>query len=137
MGKTVMGIKKENGKEPDGKEQRVAYLCDGEVEGCKKRMCYKSGGNCRHTKDINHAIHYEKKGKSFYERKPGYRRDELPTDEEVKNIVKFFYGMTEEQYKDIKETMRSKGKQYKRTIAVLTAINTAIGMMVLKIRNCE
>ena len=49
------------------------YLCDGEREKCKKRNCYKNGGNCRHTTDISHAMNFERRGKykngSFYEKR--------------------------------------------------------------------
>lgn len=45
------------------KEKRIWYLCDGEKEGCKKRYCYKNTKEnpCRHTKDINHAMNFNKK----------------------------------------------------------------------------
>lgn len=35
---------------------RTFYLCDGKVELCPKNECYKSGGECMHTTDKNHAI---------------------------------------------------------------------------------
>ena len=31
------------------------FLCDGKLEYCKKRECYKFGGKCRHTTNRNHA----------------------------------------------------------------------------------
>ena len=34
--------------------EKIFYLCDGERENCKKRNCYKNGGDCRHTTDISH-----------------------------------------------------------------------------------
>lgn len=37
------------------KEKRL-YLCDGTVEGCKKTMCYKNGGECHHTSDPGHSM---------------------------------------------------------------------------------
>ena len=33
-------------------QSRVFYLCDGERENCKRNMCYKNGGDCKHTKDF-------------------------------------------------------------------------------------
>lgn len=36
--------------------EKIFYLCDGERENCKKRNCYKNGGDCRHTTDISHGI---------------------------------------------------------------------------------
>lgn len=47
------------------KEPRVHYLCDGEKEDCRKRICYKTIGDrekaCKHTKDIRHAKNFHKK----------------------------------------------------------------------------
>lgn len=52
--------------------EKIFYLCDGERENCKKRNCYKNGGDCRHTTDISHAMNFERRGKckngSFYEK---------------------------------------------------------------------
>jgi len=31
------------------------YMCDGKVEGCKKRGCYKNGGPCFLTRDPSHG----------------------------------------------------------------------------------
>lgn len=55
-------------------KQVIFYLCDGEKEDCKKRSCYKNGGECEHTKDIKHARNFEKKRpeieqSSFWEKK--------------------------------------------------------------------
>lgn len=27
----------------------ILYLCDGNVDSCRKTACYKNGGECRHT----------------------------------------------------------------------------------------
>lgn len=44
-------------------EKKIFYLCDGEVESCPKRMCYKNlekvEGLCRHTSDIKHAVNFK------------------------------------------------------------------------------
>ena len=42
-------------------QSRVFYLCDGERENCKRNMCYKNGGDCKHTKDIRHAKNFSRK----------------------------------------------------------------------------
>ena len=51
---------------------KIFYLCDGKREKCKKTRCYKNGGECRHTTDINHALKFERKGSDkngdFYEK---------------------------------------------------------------------
>lgn len=41
-------------------EEKVFYLCDGEVENCKKTMCYKNNGPCNYTSDISHAKNFHK-----------------------------------------------------------------------------
>lgn len=42
------------------KQQKIWYLCDGNVPECKKHICYKRVGDfgCKHTSDINHAINF-------------------------------------------------------------------------------
>ncbi len=63
---------------------RIFYLCDGERENCKKRTCYKNGGNCRHTTDINHAVNFERRAKteigSYFEKEDISRNETSPTD---------------------------------------------------------
>lgn len=51
-------------------KEKVFYLCDGEVEKCNKRICYKNNGVCNHTSDIRHAKNFHKINAShpvFYE----------------------------------------------------------------------
>ena len=64
--------------------ERVFYLCDGERENCKKRKCYKNGGDCKRTTDINHAMNFERRGKykngSFYEKEDVSRNETSSTD---------------------------------------------------------
>ena len=51
-------------------ENKVTYLCDGEVESCKKSHCYKKiADGCRRTYDINHAINFEKMKSGYYREK--------------------------------------------------------------------
>lgn len=44
-------------------EKKIFYLCDGEVESCPKRRCYKNlekvEGLCRYTSDIKHAVNFK------------------------------------------------------------------------------
>lgn len=35
---------------------KVFYLCDGNVETCKRTHCYKEGGPCSHTQNDAHAL---------------------------------------------------------------------------------
>jgi hypothetical protein len=64
--------------------KRIFYLCDGERENCKKRNCYKNGGDCRHTTDISHAMNFERRGKykngSFYEKEDVSRNETSSID---------------------------------------------------------
>lgn len=39
--------------------KKILFLCDGNVPECKKTHCYKSGGECKCTSDIRHAINLE------------------------------------------------------------------------------
>lgn len=63
---------------------KVFYLCDGEKEDCKKRSCYKDGGECKHTSNINHALNFKRVGKSengsFYEKEDVSRNETSPKD---------------------------------------------------------
>lgn len=63
----------------------------------------------------------------------GYRLNECPTGAEVNSIVKFYYGLTSEQYKHILSILASDIKLCKKTIATLVAFNVAIVAMVIKI----
>lgn len=55
-------------------EKKIFYLCDGEIESCPKRMCYKNlkkeeiEAECRHTSDIKHAVNFKitQNGESNY-----------------------------------------------------------------------
>lgn len=50
-------------------EKKIFYLCDGEVEKCRRKSgCYKNGGGCMHTSDVEHAKNFEEVRKGgFYE----------------------------------------------------------------------
>lgn len=39
-------------------EKEIFYLCDGDKECCSSHGCFMNGGECRHTKDIRHAISF-------------------------------------------------------------------------------
>ena len=69
-----------------------------------------------------------------------YRSDELPTGKEVDNIVRFWYGITEEQYKDVVSILREdisllrdERKIGKKVIAALAATSAAIVGLLIKI----
>ncbi len=46
-----------------GEDKKIWYLCDGKKPDCKKTFCYKNTNEdpCRHTRDIEHAVSFEKK----------------------------------------------------------------------------
>lgn len=56
---------------------QVFYLCDGDIENCNKKHCYKCGGGCKHTTDINHAINFQKS--SFRSEKNDFFEEEVRT----------------------------------------------------------
>lgn len=64
--------------------EKIFYLCDGERENCKKRNCYKNGGDCRHTTDISHAMNFKRRGKckngSFCEKEDVSRNETSSMD---------------------------------------------------------
>ncbi len=52
--------------------EKIFYLCDGNVDACSKRNCFRSHKNknvCKHTTDIKHAINFQKSHKlgAYYE----------------------------------------------------------------------
>lgn len=63
----------EKAADPENKmSQKVYYLCDGKVPGCKKASCYTNGGTCKRTSNIDHAINFENvKGEYYREKENG------------------------------------------------------------------
>ena len=47
-------------------EHRILYLCDGAVPTCSKTHCYRNGGTCFKTSDIEHAVNFKKWGSGSY-----------------------------------------------------------------------
>lgn len=50
---------------------KVLYLCDGQVEGCRKTNCYMHGvfaGPCYLTSDIRHAANFERRSGVYREK---------------------------------------------------------------------
>lgn len=43
-----------------GGDVKVRYLCDGFVEACPKTNCYRRGGTCFKTYNIDHAVNFKK-----------------------------------------------------------------------------
>jgi len=41
-------------------EPRILYLCDGAVPTCSKTHCYRNGGTCFKTSDVEHAVNFKK-----------------------------------------------------------------------------
>lgn len=43
-------------------KEKVAYLCDGKKQDCKKWRCYmkEKNGTCMYTSDLRHAKNFEK-----------------------------------------------------------------------------
>lgn len=65
-------------------EKKIFYLCDGKVEKCSKRTCYKNGGDCKHTSDIEHAKNFQKVFKdSFRENESASENQTQDTLEEI------------------------------------------------------
>lgn len=68
-------------------EQRVFYLCDGKKEDCKRTNCYKDGGECEHTEDIEHAKNFHRDGidseKSSFFEKDNHKKKEIYADVKI------------------------------------------------------
>lgn len=68
-------------------KEKILYLCDGEVPGCKKTICYKEECEfpyCRHTSDINHAINFRKprrEGGNYMEKERPATQENVTGDE--------------------------------------------------------
>lgn len=40
-------------------QDKCMFLCDGMKEACGQHInCYKNGGECRYTSDLNHAMNF-------------------------------------------------------------------------------
>lgn len=77
---------------------KIYYLCDGEKEDCRKRICYKTTGDyehgCKRTSDIRHAKNFRKN----YENVPSaaYREQETaPICGAVRKIMRSWIKMKE------------------------------------------
>lgn len=55
------------------KKKKVFYLCDGKVPECKKTDCYKNGGECKHTSNVEYAVNFRKglAGENYFEKEAG------------------------------------------------------------------
>ena len=63
---------------------KIFYLCDGEAEKCSKSRCYKKGGDCMHTSDIEHTKNFQKVFRdSFRENDPAPNDQKQDTLEEI------------------------------------------------------
>ena len=51
-------VPKRTGGRERKEEKKTLYLCDGNDECSGHGECYKIGGHCRHTNDINHAKNF-------------------------------------------------------------------------------
>lgn len=40
--------------------EKILYLCDGEKKCCESETCYKNGGECRNTRDLEHAENFRR-----------------------------------------------------------------------------
>lgn len=63
--------------------EKIFYLCDGEVETCKKHSCYKNGGDCKFTSDIRHAkdfYNFHESSTIFYENEDASGNQMQPED---------------------------------------------------------
>lgn len=71
-------------------ENKIFYLCDGNVPKCTKTHCYKQTNDdtCRHTSDIAHAINFEKMKGGYYREKENGKTWQEECDEKSSTISK-------------------------------------------------
>lgn len=52
-------------------DDKIFFLCDGNMPGCKKTHCYKNTDDapCKRTSDINHAKNFERMPHGGYREK--------------------------------------------------------------------
>ena len=48
--------------------KKVLYMCDGQDEQCSKNSCFRKGGECFKTTNVEHAINFIEKKDYFTER---------------------------------------------------------------------
>lgn len=91
--------------------RKVFYLCNGQKDDCEKRTCYKNGGNCRHTSDINHALNFETKGR--YKNGGNFYEKEQNEANEMKkpNIYEEISAFAKRQRDEIKKEKKIRKKQ--------------------------
>lgn len=65
-------------REKEEEALKIFYLCNGAMAGCPKTNCYKNGGWCDHTSDINAAVNFEKGRRLFYEEKGEMEKEKSP-----------------------------------------------------------
>ena len=74
----IAARQKERKVEMEEKTPEIFYVCNGEMAGCTKTHCYKNGGWCDHTSDINAAVNFEKTASLFYEEKGEMEKEKSP-----------------------------------------------------------
>ena len=62
-------------------------------------------------------------------------QNEEVMDNKILDTIKFYYGMTTEQYKHVLSELKSDREQQKKEMTVMTAIITAILVLFFWIRN--
>lgn len=66
-------------REKEEEALKIFYLCNGAMAGCPKTNCYKNGGWCDHTSDINAAVNFEKGRRLFYEKGGYFKERNIPS----------------------------------------------------------
>lgn len=55
---SIKKLKIQSASSPQDEQEKVFFLCDGNMDGCTKESCFKFGGECRRTSDIRSAIDF-------------------------------------------------------------------------------
>lgn len=90
--------------------RKTFYLCDGNVEDCPKTECYKKGGECRHTVNVQNAKNpigkrtFTKDAYDDYWENQGKESSVLLTNMEKRFLVLCIHMAAKEGYYMVNET---------------------------------
>lgn len=109
--------------------KKIFFLCDGNVPECKKTQCYKSGGECRWTSDIRHAINFENVSEygTYYEIGHDIKLNYQESSEFAKNVASGVSQWYIDQGRHAEESIRV----HIKTVKIICTITLLIQIVAL------
>lgn len=105
-------------------EKKVLYLCDGKIPECAKTSCYKHGGTCRRTTDIEHAVNFE-----------DFMGDKIAKYEEESKVISRKIKLLGEQ--EYRESIVRIKKEMQELAAVVDYLNQAMEKFLQYSNECK